>query len=515
MRPSDSLLLPGFHPDPSVVRVPDGYVVACSSFEYFPGIPLYWSADLREWKYVGSAIASDNAPAVLADAYDSGGIYAPTLRYLSGRYFLTGTVFSNSRSEMNFFVTAATPLGPWSQPVVVEGARGMDPDIFEDDDGSLWWTGCRLRDEPSYEGETEVWSRELDPVSGQLVGPEYHLWSQAVTGAVWGEGPHLYRRGQWYYLLTAEGGTEENHAIVVARSRAVTGPYRGNPKNPILTHRHLGPGEPVANVGHADLFDDHDGQTWAVCLAVRPRDGHHILGRETFIVPVSWVDDWPVLAPGVGRVADPGTSTDARHNRLARSDATLSLRGPADFVRMTESGWVLHGADQTFNGTGTPSALFRRLTRWDDQVRVTLRLSEGAAGGLILRQSDASHLRAEIDSKRGAVELIERDAGTDTCVASVRIEVSELIELLAQLDGGKVTWFVNGQPLGETKASSLATEVAGGFVGTVAGPYVVGAGGLGLVTDWVQGTDQDLAAAGLPVPPVGHRAQDHSGTTHN
>ena len=171
----------------------------------------------------------------------SGGLYAPTLRHHDGVFWLICTLVDQQDATRggNFLMTATDAAGPWSDPVWLDAA-GIDPSIFFDDDGRVWVQGTRLAADPQWHDQTEVWIRELDPAVLKLVGPEHVVWTGAVTGAVWAEGPHLYKVEGRYYLLAAEGGTEMNHAVSVARSDSVTGPYEGNRKNPIFTHRTLG-----------------------------------------------------------------------------------------------------------------------------------------------------------------------------------------------------------------------------------------------------------------------------------
>ncbi|MEB0276723.1 glycoside hydrolase family 43 protein, partial [Cryobacterium sp. 5B3] len=276
-------VLPGMYPDPSVCRVGDTFYLANSSFEYFPGLPLHSSTDLVAWTPVGHAVDRPGQARLLdlAGVPDSGGLYAPTLRHHDGVFFLACTVVGGG-ADASFLLTATDPAGLWSDPVFLEGARGIDPTIFFHE-GRAWWAGCRLVEPGAYPGQTEIWLRELDPVAGRLFGQEHILWNGAVAGAVWAEGPHLYAHDGWIHLLAAEGGTERNHAVSVARSRSVTGPYVGNPGNPVLSHRQLGATARVQNVGHADLVEAGDGSWWALALGVRVRAGGHVLGRETFL----------------------------------------------------------------------------------------------------------------------------------------------------------------------------------------------------------------------------------------
>lgn len=311
-------VLPGTHPDPSICRVPgatradgtlapDDYYLVTSTFEYFPGLPVFHSRDLVTWTPVGHAIhRTDQVD--LSSVPSSGGLYAATIRHHAGTFYVVTTLVHTQGQGGHLLVTATDPAGPWSDPVWLEG-DGIDPSLFVDtaglDDGArVWLTATRLADPGEWEGQTEVWLRELDLAAGAFVGPEHVLWRGALHGAVWAEGPHLYRVGDHYYLLASEGGTEHQHAVSVARADAVTGPYTGNPANPVLTHRHLGRDFPVVGVGHGDLVETAAGEWWMVLLGSRPYGGYFPnLGRETFLAPVVWEDGWPVVAPGVGHVA--------------------------------------------------------------------------------------------------------------------------------------------------------------------------------------------------------------------
>jgi alpha-N-arabinofuranosidase len=275
--------------------VGDWYYLAVSSFTYFPGVPLYRSLDLVHWQPVGHALTRPSQFPPSEQAH-SDGVFAPTLRHDGTRFYLVTT---NVRGCGNFLVTADTIEGPWSDPLVLDDAPGIDPSLYFED-GKAWMLGTAEAPEgPRFFGDNEIWVRRWDPATGGWLGPRTGLWKGAVRDAVWPEGPHLYKRNGWYYLLISEGGTADDHAVTVARSRNVEGPFVGNKKNPILTHRHLGAAYPITTVGHPDLVEAPDGRWWMVLLASRPHHGGGTnRGRETFLAPVVWEDDWPVVSPG-------------------------------------------------------------------------------------------------------------------------------------------------------------------------------------------------------------------------
>jgi alpha-N-arabinofuranosidase len=213
------------------------------------------------------------------------------------------TLVDGKTKSGNFIVTATDPAGPWSEPFWLDSVKGYDPSLFFGEDGRVWITGNRLNEAGYYTGHTEIFHQELDIKNMKAIGEQHILWDGAVKGAVWAEAPHIYHIDGFYYLMIAEGGTDYHHAVTIARSREITGPYEANPGNPILTHRHLGMDYPIVGTGHADLIQTQNGEWWMVLLAMRPYGGYfYNLGRETFLVPVRWENGWPIVSPGTGRV---------------------------------------------------------------------------------------------------------------------------------------------------------------------------------------------------------------------
>lgn len=277
-------IIPGFYPDPAICRVGGDYYLAASSFEYFPGVPIFHSRNLTEWEQIGNVLDRPtqlNVAPGLAGA--SSGIYAPTLRHHDGLFWLVTSNFNDIRKG-HLIVRAEDPAGDWSEPVYTEGAIGIDPDLAWDDDGTCQLTWSML-------GITQA---TVDPASGRLLSPPRKLWNG--TGLAHPEGPHVFPRNGWWYLLIAEGGTGPGHSVSIARSRSITGPFEGHPANPILSHRSTD--HPVQSTGHADVVELADGRWAMVHLGVRPHGTHphwHVNGRETFLTGIAWDDDWPVV----------------------------------------------------------------------------------------------------------------------------------------------------------------------------------------------------------------------------
>jgi xylan 1,4-beta-xylosidase len=322
-------ILPGGHPDPSICRAGDDFYIVNSTFEYFPGLPIHHSKDLVNWELIGYGLhRTEQATGAvnLVDVQQDGGIHAPTIRYHDGLFYIIVTnVYSpkdkNKPSEMvNFIITAKDPAGPWSAPQVIEGAPGIDPDIFFDDDGKVWFVGTHAIGKPDENGIGEIWVQELDLKNWKLIGARTSVWRGACEGCCV-EGPHVYKKNGMYYLLIAEGGTGLNHAVMMAASNKITGPYESNPQNPILTSRHLSSRNWVHSTGHADLVELPDGRWYIVALGKRSDvNGSTNMGRESHLIPVVWEPaimrweevskgiwepvsyNWPVFAPETGKV---------------------------------------------------------------------------------------------------------------------------------------------------------------------------------------------------------------------
>ena len=313
-------ILAGGYPDPSICKVGDAFYLVNSSFEYFPGLPIHKSTDLINWELIGHGLHRESQASStvnLVDVQSNGGIHAPTIRYNKGVYYIISTnvyydAEINKTDMVNFIITANNPAGPWSDPIHIEGAPGIDPDLFFDDNGRVWYVGNQAPENPSFDGEGEIWLQELDLNEYSLIGERHLLW-RGACGGVWAEGPHMYKKDGKYYLIIAEGGTSFNHAVMVAMSEKIEGPYISNPRNPILTSRHLSYDNWVNSTGHGDIVELDDGRYYMVILGIRNEINRGSnMGRETFIAPLSWErepfewkenkDLWPVVSPISGKV---------------------------------------------------------------------------------------------------------------------------------------------------------------------------------------------------------------------
>jgi alpha-N-arabinofuranosidase len=485
-------VLAGCHPDPSVCRVGDVYYLVVSSFGYFPGIPVYRSRDLVDWEPVGHVL--DRPGQVDLSGLDlSDGIWASTIRHHDGVFYVVSGIARGRTGAGVFVVTATDPAGPWSDPVELD-AEGIDPSLFFDDDGRCWFTAARDAADPAATGPGELWMRELDLAELRLVGPEHVLWHGALRGQ-WVEGPHLFKRDGRYVLLAAEGGTERNHAVTAATADAVTGPYVTDPRSPLLTHRHLGAAHPVQNVGHADLVDTPAGETWAVVLGVRPVDGTHVLGRETFLVPVEWTAAGPVLAPGTGVVdlgvgAGPGGVETLDVAAPLPQQGWSSLRAPVGgLVAPAARGdaLVLEPSRESLRGRGTPAFVGRRQQH--DDFRVTCRVSADALTGdeqggvaVLLHQDRFVTIGIGVDAAGAAEVRAAAHSTAGTRVLGTWALARHAATLVVRGDRQGYAVGVETAPgevvvLGAVERAFLSTEQAGGFVGVHLGVFADGAAG--------------------------------------
>lgn len=472
-------VIAGFHPDPSICRLGDDYFLVTSSFTYFPGVPIFRSRNLVDWTQVGHVLSRPSQLDLsTTDDWSSLGVFAPTIRHHAGRFWMITTVFGRLGAK-NFFVTAVDPSGPWSDPVTLD-ITGIDPDLCWDDDDSCW----------VHYSEDGINRCRIDVATGALLhGPE-STWSG--TGLQHPEAPHLFRRGDSWYLLVAEGGTERGHAISIARAPSPTGPWEPNAANPILSHRSTD--APIQNIGHADMVEALDGSWWLVALGVRPRGitpSFHVLGRETFLAPIEWVDDWPVVGPVVSEMHQdpPGPRELAVYD--ARDDFDdpemhprwITVRRPAaDFASLTTNAGRLtvEGTAATLD-SGRPAFVGRRQQHHLCRARTVVDAGPGVEGGLAVVYDDRAHyeigvlddrviVRARIGPLQSQVAGAPRPPGpVILCAETVPHPFGpDAICLGFEADDGELT------TLAELDGRYLSTEVAGGFIGRVIGMYAVG-----------------------------------------
>jgi alpha-N-arabinofuranosidase len=504
-------VLAGFYPDPSVVRVGEDYYLVNSTFSWYPGLPVWHSRDLVNWRQIGNAI--DRPGMVSFEGKElSQGLFAATISWHDGLFYIANTCFACGG---NFIITASNPAGPWSEPVwFKELGWGIDPSLFFDTDGSAWLLN---NDVPaggeSWPGHRAVFLQRLDLKTMTLVGERHMILSGGVRPQdkpEYAEGPHIFRRGDYYYLTLAEGGTGTMHAQTVLRARTVTGPYAPFAGNPILTQRDLPPDRrfPITSTGHADLVDTPNGDWWAVFLATRPyRDDMYNTGRETFLLPVTWTrDGWPVILPSgqaVPHVAprprlpasQPSpTPTSGPFSTLEEFTGTalgqdwMSMRGPADrWARLRDGALELVPQPVGLGDLATPAFVARRQQhmRMEAATQVDFRPGPGEAAGLAILQRDEywyAFVLADAGRGKRSLQLLVRDGAESPRAGRLIAQAAApdgpvKLRILVDADRVHFDWARPGQPwqrlVSDADATILSTFRARGFVGAMVGPYAV------------------------------------------
>lgn len=486
-------VISGFHPDPSVCKVGDDFYLVTSSFEYFPGIPIFHSKDLVNWEQIGHVLTLESQlPLTRQHSHvRSQGIYAPTIRHHNGRFYVITTNITIMKS---FYVWADQADGPWSEPIFIEGWRGYDPSLFFDNDGKVYLTGASF---PGF-GTEAIFQVEIDLETGELVSENQMIWEG--TGSSSPEGPHLYKINDWYYLMIAEGGTEFGHMVTIARSRSPYGPFESNPNNPILSNRSSK--KQIQATGHADLVQATDGTWWAVFLGIRPVKStklHH-LGRETNLAPVEWSEEgWPVIGNN-GRAevehdakALPLSTTQTWQENDDFDNKSLShvwnfYRNPdVESWSLTEKpgSLTLNGQPCTLNDTGSPVFVGRRQQHFNCVVSTLMEFSpnqDGEEAGLTVFMNENFHYdiaktvqygKSIILYRRriGSLWKVEREIEYDEPSVVFTVKATDINFTFSYHSA-------NGEEkvIGNGETSVLSTQIAGGFTGIYFALYATGNG---------------------------------------
>lgn len=520
-------IIPGGHPDPSICRVGDDFYIVNSTFEYFPGLPIHHSKDLVNWELIGYGLhREDQATGAvnLVDVQQNGGIHAPTIRYNNGIFYIIVTnVYSppagGPAQMVNFIITAKNPAGPWSEPHVIDDAPGIDPDIFFDDNGKVYYVGTHAVGKPNENGIGEIWVQELDLNEWKLVGERYSIWRGACGGCCV-EGPHMYKVKGKYYLMVAEGGTSHNHAVMIAASEEISGPFESNPRNPILTSRHLSLNNWVHSTGHADLVELEDGRWYMVALGIRnDKDGTSNMGRETHLMPVTWEPitvsweevtkgnwqpvkyDFPVVAPESGRVErytplpfkekvqyyndaftdnfDAGKLDYEWNFRRVPQPQTYSLSEKEGFLR-------LYLKPETFKLRSRYSLMGIRQKESDFEYSAKMIFKpkkENAEAGISIFQQDDNYVNFTVEKKDGGVILKLTVKGRDKDLEIAKQETLKtykgeiVLKLISKNDTYQYFYSLDGgnnfKHFADTESNIVICK---GYIGTNVGTYATSNG---------------------------------------
>lgn len=508
-------ILAGFYPDPSICRAGNNYYLVNSSFAYFPGLPLFHSTDLVNWKQIGNAM-DRREQLDLAHAGVSRGLFAPSITYHKGLFYIICTLIDKGG---NFVITAKDPKGPWSNPAWLSQLDGIDPSIFFDDNDKAYivYNSVPPDNKSLYDGHRTIRMVEFDAKTLKVINDNTIIVNGGTDIAkkpVWIEAPHILKKDGWYYLICAEGGTGYNHSEVVFRSKTVSGPYLPFEKNPILTQRHLDPQRknPITTTGHADFVEMPNGKWYAVFLGCRPYEGaHYNTGRETFLAPVEWKDGWPHILEGKEEVkyhyAVPMPSvTKTVNNNFSGNfhfkdefkNNTLNnryvfLRNPeADLYKLSpDKGWLaLSVKPQTASGKESPAFIGFRQQHLKGTAATSMSFDPASVNekaGLLIFQNETHYyfLCQSIENDQPVVQLYRSmpDGGLESIVyLSLANHPKEMMLKIEARDDRYFFYFSpdNKQWMSLVSegmdAKFLSTQTAGGFVGCVYALYATSQG---------------------------------------
>ena len=518
-------ILSGFYPDPSICRVGNDYYLVNSSFAYFPGLPLFHSTDLVNWKQIGNAM-DRNDQFKIGDAQVSRGLFAPTIHYHKGILYI---ICTNVSGGGNFIITAKNPKGPWSNPVFTPAVNGIDPSLFFDDNGKVYITynSDAPDNKPLYDGHRTIRLIEYDIATQKTVGDNKIIVNGGTDISkhpIWIEAPHLYKINNWYYLICAEGGTGDQHSEVIFRSKNIEGPYLSYENNPILTQRNLDPTRknPITSTGHADLVETPGGKWYAVFLGCRAYEGdYYNTGRETFMAPVEWKDGWPIINPNHEEVKYqypvPFASTKKIDNPFSgnftfKDDFKerqlnyryLFLRNPEENLYKIQNGFLELPLKQTTAAERKNPAFigFRQAhLKGYGAVNISFKAAaENEKAGLMIFQNEGHYyfLCQSIKDGKPVVELYKSatdENEKEKLLASAELKNGTPLQLKIQADNDKYNFYYaeikNKWILlkGNVDAKFLSTKNAGGFVGCMYAMYATSNGiatGNKALYDWFE-----------------------------
>ncbi|NGM72096.1 glycoside hydrolase family 43 protein [Sphingobacterium sp. SGL-16] len=506
-----SPILQGCYPDPSIARKGDDYYLVNSSFAMFPGVPIFHSNDLVNWKQIGHVLDRESQLKVQT-AGISEGIYAPVIRYNPNNdtFYMITTQFAGGIGNM-VVKTKDPKEGNWSDPIKLN-FEGIDPSFFFDDNGKAYVVHNDAPDpgKELYTGHRVIKIWDYDVEKDQIIaGTDKIIVDGGVDISkkpIWIEAPHIYKRNNKYYLMCAEGGTADDHSEVIFVSDNPRGPYKPAAKNPILTQRHLDKSRlnPVEWAGHADIVEGPDGGLYAVFLAIRPNEKNRVnIGRETFMLPVDWSGEFPVFQGGLEAFKPTIPMPNGVTNKMNTSDyfpngnfiftekfndnafdhRWVALRGPREsFSELTEKGLKIKPFEVSIKEKKPISALFHRQQHNSFSVEVEMDYtptSDKDLAGISTLQSENFHYVFGV-TKSGNdsyIVLARTEKGETKILASKKFDNNSPVKLNVNAAGDYYTFNFsqNGKEYenlgGTVSGDILSTNIAGGFTGALIGLY--------------------------------------------
>ena len=470
-------VLKGFYPDPSVCSANGKFYLVCSSFQYFPGVPLFESDNLVNWTQIGHVLTR-KSQVMLDDVRSSGGVFAPTIRFHNGRFYM---VTNNNSTQENFYVYTDDIYGEWSDPIVVD-QDGIDPSLYFEGDRCFF-----ISNGTDDDGKGGIIQCEIDVATGKKLSPGRMLWKG--SGGRYLESPHMYRIGDYYYLMAAEGGTEYGHMVTVARADNVWGPFTGYQNNPVLTNRDKAP-YLIQAIGHGDLIQDNYGDWHILTLGFRQihlwMPFHH-LGREVFLTPVSFgADGW--FTAGTDGTTDEAYEIKGefvqREQKLYTFENTdwdldwCFMRHPKmQNYELGKDSLTLHGTDITLDEIKSPTFIGLRQRDFSFALSAHVKIDDGEAG-ITAYMTEIEHYEVALRRIATGFEALLRlnIGGIRHIQKSVSLNSGEAT-LIIRAEAQNYHFYVQTQEgetlLGTGMAKYLSSEVATGFTGVILGLYAV------------------------------------------
>lgn len=490
-------ILPGFHPDPSIVRVGDDFYMVTSSFEFWPAIPIYHSKDLVNWKLINHVV-NRKEQINMSGIQPSDGFYAPTIRYNNGTFYLAVSyVIRKSLLVTNYIFKTTDIRGDWSQPYTITQGDGwkIDPDLFFDDNGKTYFSANALHtDYPDIRWRREIRMQEIDIENMKLTGKVHTICRGAMIDAVAVEAPHVFKKDGKYFLVIAEGGTGIGHSVTIFKSDSIFGPYKNYGNNPILTHRHLAYTTYIQNVGHADLVERQNGEWWLVALGVRNITGIGFpLGRETFLVPMIWEKDkFPVINPTLGGVPDIAKRPNLNLQPFEKENDTIFFKTntlPLYFntIRNTRTPYKIDKAKlelalvpETLSDTITPAFIGRRLQHHSFEVVTKVYFkpeSSHEEAGLSMMYDSKRFYNMMITSHNNSPVVVLKMGESETPLAVLQLDKNKISKGLFLKISSKQHIYNFSFSYDGTTYQDLAVDISGKhlhatvFTGTYTGFY--------------------------------------------
>lgn len=476
-------IIPGFYPDPSICCKDKEYYLVNSSFEYFPGVPIFKSNDMINWTQIGNCLTR-KSQLMIDGCPCSGGVFAPTIRFYNGYFYMITTIYTKSGLQ-NFYIYTENPEMEWSDPILVD-IEGIDPSFYwEDGRTYIQYAGI-------LEHSTVIKQVEIKLESGEIIDG-----SRVISKGCGGrdvEGPHMWKRNNWYYLMLAEGGTREGHMVTLMRSKEIWGPFEACPYNPILSNRDRGK-EPLQSIGHADWIEDANGKSWLVALGTRHKKHKTLLGRETMLTPAYWTEDgWLLARDGYMPLEIEVDTTATKQKEKAfvldfkqgnLPEQIISPRYRNDkLIKFSENAMIITGNGYTLDELADPVFLAIRQSQYEFELKTKIQFfpeKEEEESGIAMFMDNEHYISFFITIREKKRVIILRKKIDEIVDETIYPMTSESNEVFLGIHGSDSKYeffasdkneiFAKGWALTKHITSECSNSV---FTGVVGGIFITG-----------------------------------------